>query len=83
MDIVNENLKKSLEILNQNLKNKLYKIEISKSIMGNNYMCPYRYSMVEGKVLNVFPVKFLVYAVDYKRTGMETQTRYYIGITNL
>ena len=27
MDIVNENLKKSLEILNQNLNNKLYKIE--------------------------------------------------------
>ena len=35
---------------------------------------------LEGIVLNVFSVKFLVYAVDYKRTGFTTQTRYYIDI---
>ena len=63
--------------------NKLYKIEISKSLLGGNYMCPYRYEQVEGKVLNVFPVKFLVYAVDYKKSGFETQTRYYLSISNL
>ncbi len=43
-------------------------------------MFPYNYKQVEGKGLNVFPVTFLVYAVDYKKTGFATETRYYIDI---
>lgn len=59
---------------------KKYKIEKSSSLIGKNYMSPYNKSQLEGIVLNVFPVKFLVYAVDYKKTGFTTQTRYYIDI---
>lgn len=61
---------------------KLYKIEKCPGLVGQNYMYPYSYSQIEGKVLNVYSVTFLVYAVDYKKTGFPTQTRYYIDITN-
>ncbi len=61
---------------------KLYKIEKSSSLVGKNYMYPYSYQQIEGKVLNVYSVTFLVYAVDYKKTGFPTQTRYYVDITN-
>jgi len=61
---------------------KLYNIEKCSSLVGKNYMYPYSYSQIEGKVLNVYSVTFLVYAVDYKKTGMATQTRYYVDITN-
>lgn len=61
---------------------KLYNIKTSKNLIGKNYMSPYSYGQVEGKVLNVYSVTFLVYAVDYKKTGLATETRYYIDITN-
>lgn len=61
---------------------KLYKIQKSPSLVGKNYMYPYSFSQIEGKVLNVYSVTFLVYAVDYKKTGFPTQTRYYVDITN-
>ena len=61
---------------------KLYTIKTSKNLIGKNYMSPYSYGQVEGKVLNVYSVTFLVYAVDYKKTGLATETRYYIDITN-
>lgn len=59
---------------------KLYNVKVSKNLLGQNYMFPYNYKLVEGKVLNVFPVTFLVYAIDYKKTGFATETRYYIDI---
>lgn len=59
---------------------KLYSIEKCENLVGQNYMYPYSYAQVEGKVLNVYSVKFLVYAVDYKRNGFATETRYYIDI---
>ena len=62
--------------------NKLYKIETSSSLLGRSYMSPYRREQVAGKVLNSFPVKFLVYAVDVKKQGYTNETRYYIDITN-
>lgn len=61
---------------------KLYKIQKSPSLVGKNYMYPYSFSQVEGKVLNVYSVTFLVYAADYKKTGFPTQTRYFVDITN-
>lgn len=61
---------------------KLYKIQKSPGLVGKNYMYPYSFSQIEGKVLNVYPVTFLVYAVDYKKTGFPTQTRYFVDITN-
>ena len=61
---------------------KLYKIEKSPSLVGKNYMYPYSFSQIEGKVLNVYSVTFLVYAADYKKTGFPTQTRYFVDITN-
>ena len=61
---------------------KLYKIEKSPSLVEKNYMYPYSLSQIEGKVLNVYSVTFLVYATDYKKTGFPTQTRYYVDITN-
>lgn len=61
---------------------KLYKIQKSPSLVGKNYMYPYSFSQIEGKVLNVYSVTFLVYAADYKKTGFPTQTRYFIDITN-
>lgn len=61
---------------------KLYKIQKCPSLVGKNYMYPYSYAQLEGQVLNVYPVTFLVYAIDYKKTGFATETRYYIDITN-
>lgn len=60
--------------------NKLYKIEISESLVGQNYMNPYRKVQVAGVVLNVFPVKFLVYAIDIEKDGFIKETRYYINV---
>ena len=59
---------------------KKYQIEKSSSLLGKNYMSPYSKPQLEGIVLNVFSVKFLVYAVDYHKTGFATETRYYIDI---
>lgn len=59
---------------------KKYSVEVEKSLVGQNYMSPYSYGQVQGKVLNVFSVKFLVCAFDYKRPGFATETRYYIDI---
>lgn len=59
---------------------KKYEIEIASSLVGSNYMYPYSKAQLEGIVLNVFSVKFLVYAVDYHKTGFATETRYYIDI---
>ena len=78
---IDEIAKKNPDLWGKNGE-KLYKIEICANLVGKNYMCPYRKAQVEGQVLNVYPVKFLVYAVDYKRTGFATETRYYIDITN-
>ena len=61
---------------------KRYKIKISSSLVGGNYMCPYRKSQVEGIVLNSYPVTFLVYAVTYQKTGFQDEVRYYISVTN-
>lgn len=61
---------------------KLYKIQKSPSLVGKNYMYPYSFSQIEGKVLNVYSVTFLVYVADYKKTGFPTQTRYFVDITN-
>ncbi len=76
---INEIAKKNPDLWGTDGK-KLYNIKVSKNLLGQNYMFPYNYKLVEGKVLNVFPVTFLVYAVDYKKTGFATETRYYIDI---
>lgn len=78
---VNEIAKRNPDLWGANGE-KLYTIEISSSITGTNYMSPYRKGMIEGIVLNVFPVKFLVYAQDHIKTGYTTETRYYIDIAN-
>ena len=61
---------------------KRYKIQISSSLVGGSYMCPYRKEQVEGIVLNSYPVTFLVYAVTYQKTGYQDEVRYYISVTN-
>lgn len=76
---INEIAKKNPDLWGTDEK-KLYSIKVSRSLLGQNYMFPYNYKQVEGKVLNVFSVTFLVYAVDYKKTGFATETRYYIDI---
>ncbi len=78
---INEIAKRNKELWGTDGK-MLYSVEVCKSLIGENYMSPYNYSQVEGKVLNVYSVTFLVYAVDYKRTGFATETRYYIDITS-
>lgn len=62
--------------------NKLYKIEIVESLTGQNYMCPYRKQHVAGVVLNVFPVRFLVYVIDVEKDGFTKETRYYIDVAS-
>ena len=62
---------------------KLYKIEKAESLVGQNYMYPYRKQHVAGVVLNVFPVKFLVYAIDVEKDGFTKETRYYIDVASL
>lgn len=59
---------------------KRYKITISSSLVGGEYMYPYSYQQVEGIVLNSYPVTFLVYAVNYQKTGYKDEVRYYISI---
>ncbi len=76
---INEIAKKNPDLWGADGK-KLYNVKVSKNLLGQNYMFPYNYKLVEGKVLNVFPVTFLVYAIDYKKTGFATETRYYIDI---
>lgn len=63
--------------------NPLFKVEISKSAMNGEFMYPYSKQRLEGKVLNVFPVKFLVYVVDVQRPGFQKEMKYYISIVNL
>jgi len=63
--------------------NPLYKVEINKSAMNGEYMYPYRIELIKGKVLNVFPVKFLVYAVDVQKPGFEKEMKYYISMTSI
>lgn len=60
---------------------KLYKIKISSSLVGKNYISPYSKDRISGIVKNTYPVTFLVYAVDYHKPGFATQTRYYIDIS--
>lgn len=73
--------KKNKSLWGENLE-KRYKIKISSSLLGGNYMCPYRKAQVEGIVLNSYPVTFLVYAVTYQKTGFQDEVRYYISVTN-
>lgn len=77
---IDEIAKKNPDLWGKNGE-KLYKIEECPSLVGKDYMYPYSYSQLEGKVLNVYSVTFLVYVVDYKKTGFATETRYYIDIT--
>ena len=76
---INEIAKDNKDLWGENGEKK-YKIEISPKLIGQNYMSPYKKKQVEGVVLNVYPVKFLVYAVDYIRTGFTTETRYFIDV---
>jgi len=73
--------KKNKDLWGENSE-KRYKIQISSSLVGGSYMCPYRKAQVEGIVLNSYPVTFLVYAVTYQKTGYQDEVRYYIGVTN-
>lgn len=73
--------KKNKSLWGENLE-KRYKIKISSSLVGESYMCPYRKAQVEGIVLNSYPVTFLVYAVNYQKTGYQDEVRYYISVTN-
>ena len=79
IDDIDEIAKRNSSLWNKD-GSKKYKIEIVSSLVGGNYMHPYSKAQLEGIVLNVFSVKFLVYAVDYHKTGLATETRYYIDI---
>lgn len=79
IDDIDEIAKRNSSLWNKD-GSKKYKIEIVSSLVGGNYMHPYSKAQLEGIVLNVFSVKFLVYAVDYHKTGFATETRYYIDI---
>lgn len=81
IDDINEFAKQNPSLWDAN-GNKLYKIEKSESLVGQNYMSPYRKQQVAGVVLNVFPVKFLVYAIDIEKDGFTKETRYYIDVAN-
>ena len=63
--------------------NPLYEIRIDKTAMNGEYMYPYSIDRIRGKVLNVFPVRFLVYVVDIQRPGFQKEMKYYIWVTNL
>lgn len=78
---INDIAKKNKDLWGENSE-KRYKIKISSSLVGGNYMCPYRKAQVEGIVLNSYPVTFLVYAVTYQKTGFQDEVRYYISVTN-
>ena len=79
IDDIDEIAKRNSSLWNKD-GSKKYKIDIASSLVGGNYMHPYSKAQLEGIVLNVFSVKFLVYAVDYHKTGFATETRYYIDI---
>ncbi len=79
IDDIDEIAKRNSSLGNKD-GSKKYEIEIASSLVGGNYMYPYSKAQLEGIVLNVFSVKFLVYAVDYHKTGFATETRYYIDI---
>ena len=79
IDDIDEIAKRNSSLWNKD-GSKKYEIEIASSLVGGNYMYPYSKAQLEGIVLNVFSVKFLVYAVDYHKTGFATETRYYIDI---
>ena len=74
---------KQNEFLWDSSGNPLFKVEISKSALNGEYMYPYSKERLEGKVLNVFPVKFLVYVVDVQKPGFQKEMKYYISIVNL
>ncbi len=82
IDDINEFAKQNTSLWDAN-GNKLYKIEIVESLVGGNYMSPYKKHQVAGVVLNVFPVKFLVYAIDIEKDGFTKETRYYIDVASL
>lgn len=81
IDDIDEFAKRNSSLWDAN-GNKLYQIEKSESLVGQNYMSPYRKQQVAGVVLNVFPVKFLVYAIDIEKDGFTKETRYYIDVAN-
>lgn len=81
IDDINELAKQNSSLWDENGK-QLYEIEISESLVGQNYMSPYRKQQVAGVVLNVFPVKFLAYAIDIEKDGFTKETRYYIDVAN-
>lgn len=82
IDDIDELAKQNPSLWDKN-GNKLYKIEKAESLVGQNYMYPYRKQHVAGVVLNVFPVKFLVYAIDVEKDGFTKETRYYIDVASL
>ena len=82
IDDIDEFAKQNPSLWDKN-GNKLYKIEKAESLVGQNYMCPYRKQQVAGVVINVFPVKFLVYAIDVEKDGYTKETRYYIDVASL
>lgn len=82
IDDIDEFAKQNPSLWDKN-GNKLYKIEKAESLVGQNYMYPYRKQQVAGVVLNVFPVKFLVYAIDVEKDGFIKETRYYIDVASL
>lgn len=82
IDDIDELAKQNPSLWDKN-GNKLYKIEKAESLVGQNYMSPYRKQHVAGVVLNVFPVKFLVYAIDVEKDGFTKETRYYIDVASL
>lgn len=77
---INELAKENKNLWGANSE-KLYKIKISNSLVGKNYISPYNKDRISGIVKNTYPVTFLVYAIDYNKPGFATQTRYYIDIT--
>lgn len=82
IDDIDELAKQNPSLWDKN-GNKLYKIEKAESLVGKNYMYPYRKQHVAGVVLNVFPIKFLVYAIDVEKDGFTKETRYYIDVASL
>lgn len=79
MNDINEIAKRNPDLWDAN-GNKLYKIEIDSGLIGKNRMNPYSTKQLEGVVLNVFPVTFQIYVVDYNKPGFATETRYYLDV---
>ena len=57
IDDIDELAKQNPSLWDKN-GNKLYKIEKAESLVGQNYMYPYRKQHVAGVVLNVFLLNF-------------------------